>query len=63
MKRHANRDAFRPLNHPDAFRVPLHHNFVAIPVEGFGSAPCLGVHAGVVQGGRLSPGDEVLLAN
>lgn len=55
------------LNHghlptdPHAFRVPRQHNYVPIPLEGFGSAPCLGVHAGVVQGGRLSPGDEVLL--
>ena len=48
---------------PDAFRVPLQHNFVPVPLEGFGAAPCLGVHAGVLQGGRLSPGDEVRLAN
>ncbi|MDQ1489962.1 MAG: uncharacterized protein QOJ23_2476 [Actinomycetota bacterium] len=47
---------------PDALRVPLEHNFVPVPLEGFGSAPCLGVHAVVVQGGRLSPGDEVRLA-
>jgi uncharacterized protein YcbX len=44
---------------PDALRVPLKHNFVPIPLEGYGSAPCLGVHAGVIRGGRLSPGDEV----
>ena len=48
---------------PDAFRVPLQYNFVPVPLEGFGAAPCLGVHAGVLQGGRLSPGDEVRLAN
>jgi len=47
---------------PDALRVPLQHNFVDVPLEGFGSAPCLGVHAVVVEGGRLSPGDEVRLA-
>jgi len=47
---------------PDALRVPLQHNFVPVPLEGFGSAPCLGVHAVVVEGGRLSPGDEVRLA-
>ncbi|HZQ79462.1 MAG TPA: MOSC N-terminal beta barrel domain-containing protein [Acidimicrobiia bacterium] len=47
---------------PDALRVPLRHNFVEVPVEGFGSAPCLGVHAVVVAGGRLSVGDEVRLA-
>jgi uncharacterized protein YcbX len=47
---------------PDALRVPLQHNFVPVPLDGFGSAPCLGVHATVIQGGRLSPGDEVRLA-
>jgi uncharacterized protein YcbX len=47
---------------PDALRVPLRHNFVPIPIEGFGSEPCLGAHAGVVRGGQLSPGDEVRLA-
>ena len=47
---------------PDALRVPLRHNFVPIPLEGFGSAPCLGAHAAVVSGGRLSSGDEVRLA-
>jgi uncharacterized protein YcbX len=46
---------------PDALRVPLRHNFVPIPIEGFGSAPSLGVYAAVVTGGRLSPGDEVRL--
>ena len=46
----------------DALRVPMGHNFVPIPLEGFGSAPCLGAHAAVVTGGRLSPGDEVRLA-
>lgn len=47
---------------PDALRIPLQHNFVDVPVEGFGFAPCLGVHAVVVQGGQVSPGDEVRLA-
>jgi hypothetical protein len=47
---------------PDALRVPLEHNFVDVPIEGFGSAPCLGVHAVVVEGGRVSPGDEVRLS-
>jgi uncharacterized protein len=46
---------------PDALRVPLEHNFVPVPIEGFGSAPCLGVHAVVVAGGRLSVGDDVRL--
>jgi uncharacterized protein YcbX len=46
---------------PDALRVPLRHNVVPIPIEGFGSAPCLGAHAAVVTGGRLAPGDEVRL--
>jgi uncharacterized protein len=46
---------------PDALRVPLAHNFVPIPLEGFGSAPCLGVHAAVFRGGWASPGDEVRL--
>jgi uncharacterized protein len=46
---------------PDALRVPLRHNVVPIPIEGFGSAPCLGVHAVVVSGGRLQIGDEVAL--
>ena len=47
---------------PYALRIPLEHNFVEVPLEGFGSAPCLGAHATVVQGGRLSPGDVVRLA-
>ncbi|MGH8999685.1 MAG: MOSC domain-containing protein [Acidimicrobiia bacterium] len=47
---------------PDALRVPLRHNMVEIPIEGFGSAPCLGAHATVAQGGRVSAGDEVWLA-
>jgi uncharacterized protein YcbX len=47
---------------PDALRVPLRHNFVEVPIEGFGSAPCLGVHAVVVSGGRVEIGDEVRLA-
>jgi uncharacterized protein YcbX len=46
---------------PDALRVPLRHNFVPVPVEGFGSAPCLGVHAVVAAGGRVSVGDAVRL--
>jgi uncharacterized protein YcbX len=46
---------------PDALRVPLRHNFVPVPIEGFGSAPCLGAYATVVTGGRLSLGDEVRL--
>lgn len=48
---------------PDAFRVQRQHNFLPIPIEGFGSAACLGVHAGVVRGGRVSAGDEVRLAD
>ena len=47
---------------PDALRVPMRHNHVEVPIEGFGSAPCLGVHAVVVAGGRLAVGDEVRLA-
>ncbi|MCA1844872.1 MAG: MOSC N-terminal beta barrel domain-containing protein [Actinobacteria bacterium] len=47
---------------PDALRVPLRHNFVPVPLEGFGSAPCLGVHAVVVTGGVVRVGDEVRLA-
>jgi uncharacterized protein YcbX len=47
---------------PDALRVPLQHNFVPIPIEGFGSAPCLGVYAAVVSGGVVHVGDEVRLA-
>jgi uncharacterized protein YcbX len=46
---------------PDALRVALAHNFLSVPLEGFGSAACLGVYAGVVEGGRVSPGDEVRL--
>lgn len=46
---------------PDAFRVPRGHNFVPVPLEGFGSAACLGVHASVARGGHLRAGDEVLL--
>jgi uncharacterized protein len=46
---------------PDAVRVPLRENFIPVPLEGFGSEPCVGVYATVVQGGRISPGDEVLL--
>jgi hypothetical protein len=40
----------------------LQHNFVPVPIDGFGSAPCLGVHAVVVAGGRLHLGDEVRLS-
>jgi len=47
---------------PDALRIPLEHNFVPVPLDDFGSAPCLGVHAVVVTGGRLHLGDEVRLA-
>ncbi|HVW32700.1 MAG TPA: MOSC domain-containing protein [Acidimicrobiia bacterium] len=47
---------------PDALRVPLRHNFVEVPVDGFGSAPCLGAHCAVVQGGVVTPGDEVRLS-
>jgi hypothetical protein len=46
----------------DALRVPLQHNFVEVPLGDFGSAPCLGAHAGVVHGGRAAVGDEVWLA-
>jgi len=46
---------------PDALRTVRDHNFVPVPVEGFGSAPCLGAHAAVVTGGRVSVGDEVVL--
>lgn len=48
---------------PDAVRVPLRENFIPVPLEGFGSEPCVGVYATVVQGGRVSPGDEVLLVS
>jgi uncharacterized protein YcbX len=48
---------------PDALRVPMRHNFVPVPIEGFGSAACVGVYAVVVQAGWLSPGDEVLVAS
>jgi uncharacterized protein YcbX len=47
---------------PEAVRVPMRKNFVPVPLEGFGSEPCVGVYATVVKGGRLSPGDQVLLA-
>jgi uncharacterized protein len=46
----------------DALRTVREHNFVPVPIEGFGSAPCLGAHAAVVTGGRISVGDEVVLA-
>jgi uncharacterized protein len=46
---------------PDALRVPLRHNFVPVPIEGFGSAACLGVYAVVVSGGVVQVGDEVRL--
>jgi hypothetical protein len=47
---------------PEAVRVPMRENFVKVPLEGFGSEPCVGVYAAVVNGGRISPGDQVLLA-
>jgi MOSC domain-containing protein len=47
---------------PDALRIPLRQNFVPIPLEGFGSAACLGVYAVVVSGGVVQLGDEVRLA-
>lgn len=47
---------------PEAVRVPLRENFIPVPLEGFGSEPCVGVYATVVQGGQISPGDEVRLA-
>ncbi|MCA1846717.1 MAG: MOSC domain-containing protein [Actinobacteria bacterium] len=47
---------------PDALRVPMRNNVVPVPLEGFGSEACVGVYAAVVEGGQLSPGDEVLLA-
>ena len=46
---------------PDALRIPLRHNFVDVPLDGFGSAPCLGAHCAIVQGGVVTPGDEVRL--
>ena len=46
---------------PDALRTVREHNFVEVPLEGFGSAPCLGAHATVLTGGRVSVGDQVLL--
>jgi uncharacterized protein YcbX len=46
---------------PDALRTLREHNFVPVPLEGFGSAPCLGAHAAVVAGGRVAVGDEVVL--
>jgi hypothetical protein len=46
---------------PDALRVPLHHNVIPIPLEGFGSGPCVGVYALVVAGGRVNVGDEARL--
>jgi uncharacterized protein YcbX len=45
----------------DALRTVRDHNFVPVPIEGFGSAPCLGAHAAVVTGGRIAIGDEVVL--
>lgn len=49
-------------NDPEAVRVPMRDNFIPVPLEGFGSEPCVGVYATVVKGGRMSPGDQVLLA-
>jgi len=40
----------------------MRENFIPVPLEGFGSEPCVGVYATVIQGGRISPGDQVLLA-
>lgn len=48
-------------NDPEAVRVPLRENFIPVPLEGFGSEPCVGVYGTVLQGGRVSPGDEVRL--
>jgi uncharacterized protein YcbX len=47
---------------PEALRVPMRENFIRVPLEGFGSEPCVGVYAAVVNGGQMSPGDEVVLA-
>jgi len=47
---------------PEAVRVPMRDNFIPVPLEGFGSEPCVGAYATVVRGGRMSPGDQVLLA-
>jgi uncharacterized protein YcbX len=49
-------------NDPEALRVPMRENFIPVPLEGFGSEPCVGVYAAVVKGGRMSPGDDVVLA-
>jgi uncharacterized protein YcbX len=46
---------------PEALRVPLRENFVRVPLEGFGSEPCVGVYAAVAKGGQMSPGDAVVL--
>ncbi|MEW6472889.1 MAG: MOSC N-terminal beta barrel domain-containing protein [Actinomycetota bacterium] len=46
---------------PDALRTVREHNFVPVPIEGFGSATCLGAHAAVVARGRVAVGDEVVL--
>jgi hypothetical protein len=40
----------------------LKHNFVEVPIEGFGFAPCLGAHCTVASGGRVAVGDEVVLS-
>ena len=47
---------------PEALRIVARHNFVDVPIEGFGKAPCLGSHATIVHGGTLSVGDDVWLA-
>jgi len=47
---------------PEAVRIPLRENFIPVPLEGFGSEPCVGVYASVIEGGRISPGNEVVLA-
>jgi len=46
---------------PDAVRVPRRENFIPVPLEGFGSEPCVGVYASVIEGGRIAPGDDVML--
>jgi hypothetical protein len=47
---------------PEAVRVPMRDNLISVPLEGFGSEPCVGVYATGVRGGRMSPGDQVLVA-
>ena len=47
----------------DALRVLQRHNVVTVPIAEIGPAPCLGIHAMVVAGGVVAPGDEVRLAS